>query len=92
MSDGVDAERSEMSVEFRLERSKRIRRQQDDVVRLWLEGLPVTLIAQRLGTARDRVYFLMRVLELVNGSTTRPLKPKQPGHLYNRTTAGIDGA
>ena len=80
MSETVDKERAEMSVEFRLERAKRIMRQEQDVLRLWLEGLSVTLIAQRLCCKRDRVYFLLRVLQLCDGAkpgrgVKRPPKP-----------------
>jgi len=79
MSDSVDQERHEMAIENQLERTKLIRRQLDDVTRLWLEGLTVTLIAQRMCVQRDRVYFLLRVLELKPGK----VKAKwRPGHLY----------
>lgn len=81
MSESDDELRKQMVVEVRLERSKAIRRQLDDVVRLWLEGLTVTLISQRLSTTKHRVYFLLRVLELIESDRGR-LKYMRPGHLY----------
>lgn len=87
MSKTVDIERAVMSVEFRHERAKRIRRQMDDVVRLWLEGLSVTLIAQRLNVKRDRVYFILRALELKSG---RVKALWRHGHLYGLRVPAID--
>lgn len=89
MSKGTDEERAIMALEFRIERTKRIRRQLDDVVRFWLEGLSVTLIAKRLNTDRHRVYFLLRVLELRNGNFKRP---PRPGHQYGLEVPRIDAA
>lgn len=88
MSQTVDIERRQMVVETRLERSKRIRQQLNDVVRLWLEGLTVTLMAERLGTSKHRVYFLLRVLEL-NESPRGRLKYMRPGHLYGLKVPAI---
>jgi len=90
MSESVDNERHEMAVEYRLERSKRIRRQMDDVVRLWVEGLTVTLIAQRMQVERHRVYFLLRVLELRD--LKPPKRPPRPGHLYGLKVPAMEAS
>lgn len=74
----------------RLERSKRIRNQLNDVVRLWTEGLTVTLIAERLATNEHRVYFCLRVLELTYARHGR-LRHARPGHLYGLKVVPIDG-
>lgn len=86
-----------MSIEFRVERTKRIRRQMDDVVRFWLEGLSVTLIAQRLSCRRDRVYWLLRALELMDsvapgrpGVKRAPPKGYGARHLYSQRVPDID--
>lgn len=92
MSQSVDKERAEISVDFRIERSKRILRQMMAVQGLWLEGLPISDIARRLGMRRDRVYWIQRALQLCDGEgkvgrgVKRPpaktYRPSQPGHLY----------
>lgn len=89
MSKSSDDERRELVVETRLERTKRIRRQLDDVVRLWLEGCTVTETATRLKLATHRVYFLRRVLELEQKGR---LKYMRPGHLYAVSVPPIDGS
>ena len=92
MSESVDRERVEMSIEFRLERSKRIRRQLDDVTRLWLEGLSITLIAQRLGIVdRNRVYWCLRALQLVDSRALRA-SSRRKGQLYTLRVPDIDEA
>lgn len=62
--ENCEMERREISIDARNERAKRIRRQLDIAHGFWLEGLTVTLMAQRLGVTKHRVYFLLRVLEL----------------------------
>ncbi len=45
----------------------------EDVLRLWLEGLPAKAIAARLCVTRERVVFVLRVLQLSGKPPKRSL-------------------
>lgn len=62
MSALIDAQRREDALHARVEKSKRIRRLMDQLVALHLEGLSISVSAQRVGVSPDTVEWLLYVV------------------------------
>jgi hypothetical protein len=65
----TDLERQEDAVHRRIERSKQIRRDMDEVVKDYAGGEQISHTARRLNMSRHRVRWLQRVLGLMDGKT-----------------------
>lgn len=69
LSARADAERLEDAIHRRIEKSKQIRRDMDEVVKGYAQGEQVSSTARRLNMSRHRVRWLQRVLGLRDGRT-----------------------